>query len=123
MRLPNMAHLLSRIDAEATHISVLELASALHPSPAVCGLPVDDAMEFLCRHELFDRGWYAGPVGWVCPDGDGTLFVALRSLLLKENAAYLFAGSGIVNGSTFENEEQETLTKLKPALQALGIET
>ena len=118
LRLANIAHLSSRV-AGSTSGGILNLVEALHPSPAVAGVPTDAALEFLSRHEKFDRGWYAGPVGWLTPDGDGRFYVALRSLLLSPDECHLFAGSGIVEGSLPEKEEQETRLKLQTAMKAL----
>ena len=118
LRLSNIAHLASRVSG-STSDGILKLVKNLHPSPAVAGVPTDAALEFLSRHEKFDRGWYAGPVGWLTPDGDGRFYVALRSLLLSPDECHLFAGSGIVEGSQPEKEEQETWLKLQTAMKAL----
>ena len=79
LRLANIAHLSSRVSG-STSCGILNLVETLHPSPAVAGVPTDAALEFLSQHEQFDRGWYAGPVGWLTPDGDGRFYVALRSV-------------------------------------------
>lgn len=91
----------------------------LHPTPAVGGLPSEQATAFLREHEGFDRGWYAGPVGWLDMKGDGEFMVALRSGLAGETHADLFAGCGIVSGSDAENEYRETGLKLKTMLDAV----
>ena len=116
--LANIAHLASRVSGK-TPDGILGLVEVLHPSPAVAGVPTDAALEFLDQHEQFERGWYAGPVGWLTPDGDGRFFVALRSVLLNPDECLLFAGSGIVEGSCPEKEEQETWLKLQTAMEAL----
>ena len=116
--LANIAHLASSVSGK-TPDGILGLAETLHPSPAVAGVPTDAALEFLSQHEQFDRGWYAGPVGWLTPDGDGRFFVALRSVLLNPDECFLFAGSGIVEGSCPEREEQETWLKLQTAMEAI----
>ena len=118
LRLANIAHLASRVSG-STYGGILNLVETLHPSPAVAGVPTDAALEFLSQHEQFDRGWYAGPVGWLTPDGDGRFYVALRSLLLSPDECHLFAGSGIVAESRPEKEEQETWLKLQTAMEAL----
>ena len=118
LRLANIAHLSSRVSG-STQDGILKLVKTLHPSPAVAGVPTDAALEFLSQHEQFDRGWYAGPVGWLTPDGDGRFYVALRSVLLRPDECHLFAGSGIVEGSLPEKEEQETWLKLQTAMKAL----
>ncbi len=118
LRLANIAHLSSRVSG-ITSGGILKLVENLHPSPAVAGVPTDAALEFLSQNEQFDRGWYAGPVGWLTPDGDGRFYVALRSVLLSPDESHLFAGSGIVEGSLPEKEEQETQLKLQTAMKAL----
>ena len=118
LRLANIAHLSSRVSG-ITSCGILKLVENLHPSPAVAGVPTDAALEFLSQNEQFDRGWYAGPVGWLTPDGDGRFYVALRSVLLSPDECHLFAGSGIVEGSLPEKEEQETQLKLQTAMKAL----
>ena len=118
LHLANIAHLASHVSG-STSGGILNLVETLHPSPAVAGVPTDAALEFLSRHEQFDRGWYAGPVGWLTPDGDGRFCVALRSLLLRPDECHLFAGSGIVKRSLPEKEEQETWLKLQTAMKAL----
>lgn len=88
-----------------------DVLSALHPTPAVAGFPVQDALTFLANHESYDRGWYAGPVGWVSHDS-AEFIVAIRSALVEETTARLFAGSGIVAGSVASVEWEETEQKL-----------
>ncbi|MGD2070119.1 MAG: isochorismate synthase [Gemmatimonadota bacterium] len=98
---------------------VLELVEALHPTPAVCGVPRDAALAFLEEEEPFERGWYAGPVGWFDTEGDGILVPALRSAVVASGAWRLFAGSGIVAGSDPALEWEETAIKFEPVLRAL----
>lgn len=98
---------------------VLELVEALHPTPAVCGLPRDEALTFLREEEPFERGWYAGPVGWFDGDGDGVFAPALRSAVARDRSWRLFAGAGIVEGSRPEAEWEETRIKFEPVLGAL----
>jgi isochorismate synthase EntC len=74
----------------------------------------------LAEEEPFDRGWYAGPVGWVDADGNGVFAPALRSAVLHAGVWRLFAGSGIVEGSVPALEWEETGIKLTPVLDALG---
>lgn len=93
---------------------IFDLADALHPTPAVAGLPVAGALRFLRRHESTDRGWFAGPVGWTDLAGNGELCLALRSGLVdtSSNEMSLFAGSGVVAESDPTAELAETDTKL-----------
>ena len=96
------------------------LAAALHPTPAVAGTPPAVAAAWLALEEPLARGWYAGPVGWCTPEGDGELVVALRSGLLADGGALCQAGAGIVAGSSPPREREEMAMKLGVMLEALG---
>jgi menaquinone-specific isochorismate synthase len=98
---------------------ILDMATALHPTPAVAGVPVERSLELLSEVEAGERGWYAGPVGWFDQRGDGALSVALRSMLVGRCSARLFAGAGIVADSVPEAELEETRWKLAGAWVAL----
>jgi len=100
--------------------TVLSVLQRLHPTPAVCGLPRDLALEFLRREEGFQRGWYAGPVGWFDGDGNGVFVPALRSAVGRGTEWRLFAGAGIVSGSDPRQEWDETRIKFQPVLRALA---
>jgi menaquinone-specific isochorismate synthase len=102
-------------------VHVLSLVNALHPTPAVSGLPQRAASSWLRDHEKFERGWYAAPVGWFDDQGDGTFAVAIRSALIDENRAWIFAGAGIVEGSEPDAEFRETQLKQKTILAALSV--
>ena len=99
---------------------LLALAGRLHPTPAVGGTPRDVALGLIAEHEAFDRGWYAGPVGWLGADGDGEMMVALRCGLVAGSQATLFAGCGIVADSDPAREWEESRLKLRTMLLALG---
>ena len=94
-------------------ITADSLLDHLHPTPAVCGLPVDKSLEFIREHEsgLFDRGYYSGPVGYIGPE-ESDVFVALRSALVDGKRVLLYAGAGIVQGSTVQAEWTEINQKL-----------
>jgi isochorismate synthase len=98
---------------------VLELVARVHPTPATSGLPRDVSMRLIRQHEKFDRGWYAGPVGWLDAQGDGEFAVALRSALVRGDTALLYAGCGIVPGSDPEREFVEAGAKLEAMRWAL----
>jgi menaquinone-specific isochorismate synthase len=100
---------------------LLALAGRLHPTPAVGGEPRELALALMDEHEGFDRGWYAGPVGWLGVDGDGELCVALRCGIVDRTRATLFAGCGIVADSDPEAEWEESRIKLRAVVSALGI--
>ena len=99
--------------------SALELARLLHPTPAVGGTPRAAALDAIRALEGFDRGRYAGPVGWVDARGDGEWAIALRGAELDGARARLVAGAGIVAGSDPDAEWAETQAKLEPMLRAL----
>lgn len=120
LALPAIQHLETAIRARvAEGTSVLDLLAVLHPTPAVCGEPREEALERLAAEEPFERGWYAGPVGWFDLDGNGMFAPALRSGVLSEGAWRLYAGAGIVAGSRPAAEWAETGIKLEPMLRAL----
>jgi isochorismate synthase len=100
---------------------VLDLVEILHPTPAVCGAPRDAAIAWIASHEAVPRGWYAGAVGWFDEDGDGAFSVAIRSGLLSDREAWIYAGAGIVEGSDPASEYAETRVKQAPMLAALGV--
>ncbi len=119
--LANVDHLFTPIRARVKPgVRGLEVAKALHPTPAVAGRPRAEALAWLRAHEDFSRGWYAGAVGAMGPAGL-TLAVALRSALISGSRAQVFVGGGIVAGSTAEAEWLETERKSKAMLPALGV--
>ncbi|MBL8917359.1 MAG: isochorismate synthase [Myxococcaceae bacterium] len=121
-RLSQVAHLHTPITAQLREgVTALEVARALHPTPAVAGSPPARAQEWLGSHEDFVRGWYTGAVGAVGPDSV-TLAVALRSAVLRGARATAFVGAGVVRGSTPESEWLETERKARTMLGALGVE-
>ncbi|NUO51445.1 MAG: isochorismate synthase [Polyangiaceae bacterium] len=120
--LPFVHHLVTPIVArrpEGAH--VLDLVSALHPTPALGGSPRDQALAFIRDAEPVPRGLYAGPVGWVDARGNGEMVVALRGALMEPSGALAYAGAGIVRGSVVELEAQETDAKLLSMFRALGV--
>ncbi len=122
LRLHNVQHLHTPITARVrTGRSVLDLVERLHPTPAVGGYPREAALRLIRDREGLDRGWYAGPLGWVDARGEGEFAVALRSALLRGSEATLFAGCGIVADSQPESEYAESALKMRPLLAALGV--
>lgn len=97
------------------------LAAQLHPTPAVCGLPCQDAARQIARLEPVDRGFYAGAVGWCDARGDGAWHVAIRCAEICGRNARLYAGAGIVVGSDPAAETAETGSKFAAMLRALGL--
>lgn len=128
LALPNVWHLASDVSAELAasnhHLpSSLALVEALHPTAAVCGTPRLEAGALIRELENFDRGPYAGPVGWLDAAGNGEWGIGLRGAVLEnEYEARLYAGCGIVEASDPEAELAETWAKFRPMLQALGAQ-
>lgn len=123
MQLQNLLHLETPIRARlqpGRHVTAL--LQALHPTPAVAGLPRFEAVRWIAANEE-PRGWYTGPVGWFDAVGDGRFAVAIRCALLERHRAHAFAGAGIMHDSDPPMEYGETAVKLQAMLRALGVET
>jgi salicylate biosynthesis isochorismate synthase/menaquinone-specific isochorismate synthase len=121
VKVANIQHLATPIVAQlAEPRSAVELAGLLHPTPAVGGEPSATAIPAIAELEQMDRGWYAGPVGWMDATEDGEFCVALRSALLRDREARLYAGVGIVAGSDPAAELAETEIKLEALLPLLS---
>ena len=121
LTLRHVQHLITEIEGTVhERAGLLALAERLHPTPAVGGEPRDLALSLIDEHEGFDRGWYAGPIGWLGADGDGELMVALRSGVVDRTRATLFAGCGIVADSDPDREWEESRMKLRAVASALG---
>lgn len=119
-RLKHILHLWTPIQATLRRDAhVLDLLESLHPTPAVGGVPTRAALDWIAATETFDRGWYAGAVGWFDAVGDGDFNVALRSGLLHSNQARLYSGAGIVRESRAPAEYAETTLKLAALLTSL----
>jgi len=116
-----LRHLHTPITAELRGQHPLALAEALHPTPAVAGLPRREAMGWLRSLEPFERGAYAAPIGWIDSAGDAELRVAIRSGVLRGNELELTAGAGLVRGSQPERELQEVALKLEVLQQQLSL--
>jgi len=121
VKVANIQHLATPVIAQlAEPRSAIELAGLLHPTPAVGGEPWPAAAAAIAGLEQMDRGWYAGPVGWMDVTEDGEFCVALRSALLRDREAHLFAGVGVVAGSDPAAELAETEVKLQALLSLLA---
>ncbi len=119
----SMWHLGTRIKGVLKDIgtSSIELAALLHPTPAVCGMPRREADAVIRDLEGYDRGFYAGAVGWCDSSGDGRWYVSIRCAEIEGRHARLYAGAGIVPGSTPEGELAETAHKFSAMLEAFGL--
>lgn len=121
VKVGNLQHLATPIRAQlAESHSAIELAGFLHPTPAIGGEPRAPALELIDELEGIDRGWYTGPVGWMDAAEDGEFCVGLRSALLRDREAHLFAGCGIVADSDPSAELQESELKFEALLPLLA---
>lgn len=125
LKLPNLFHLATDVEGElADGGSSLDLVGALHPTAAVAGTPTSAAIAAIRELEPFDRGRYAGPVGWVDAAGNGEWAIALRCAQFtpaeRGIAVTAYAGAGIVAGSDPESELLETRVKFRPLVDALA---
>jgi menaquinone-specific isochorismate synthase len=116
-------HLATRFEGRATNGStVLDVLGTLHPTASVAGTPRAAALDLIREIEPTSRGRYAGPVGWFNTAGEGEFAIALRCGLIEENQVTLYSGGGLVQGSEPTSEFAETELKLRPMLQALGVQ-
>jgi salicylate biosynthesis isochorismate synthase/menaquinone-specific isochorismate synthase len=120
IKVANIQHLGTPVIAQlAEPRSAVELAGLMHPTPAVGGEPHGRAVAAIAEMEGMDRGWYAGPIGWMDATEDGEFCVGLRSALLRDRDAHLYAGVGVVSGSDPAAELEETEIKLGALLPLL----
>jgi isochorismate synthase len=121
VKVGNLQHVATPIRAQlAESHSAIELAGFLHPTPAIGGEPREPAIRLIDELEGIDRGWYTGPVGWMDAAEDGEFCVGLRSALLRDREAHLFAGCGIVADSDPAAELQESELKFEALLPLLA---
>ncbi|MFE8012344.1 isochorismate synthase [Streptomyces antibioticus] len=103
-------------------VSALEIACALHPTPAICGTPTDVARQVIDEYEPFGRGFYTGMVGWGDAEGNGEWVITLRCAEAEGHALRLYAGAGVVSASEPEAETTETAAKFRTFLNAVGAD-
>lgn len=121
VRLRHVQHLVTELSGRLRErAGILALVERLHPTPAVGGQPRDLALELIDEQERLDRGWYAGPLGWLDRRGDGEFVVAIRSGVVDGATASLFAGCGIMADSDPGREWEESRMKLRSLASALG---
>lgn len=120
LTLKNLHHLKTCVKAKPhENSSLLDWVSRLHPTPALGGYPVQDALALIERYEKHERGLYAAPIGMMNEQGDGLFVVGIRSALIERNKVYAYAGCGIVEDSDCEEEYWETNNKVKTILESL----
>ena len=121
MKLASRRHLVSRVRGELREgVTDADVLRALHPTPAVGGYPRRDALEGIRELEPFDRGWWAGPIGWVGADAS-EFAVGIRSGLVRGRTLALFSGAGIVPGSKADEEWAEVEQKIGDFTGAFGL--
>lgn len=112
VKLTYVQHLYTKFTGELKKkYSDLDIILALHPTPAVAGYPKNLSLKYIAELETFDRGWYAGPIGWFGRD-EAEFAVAIRSALVNQDILNLYVGAGIVTGSVSEKEWEETESKV-----------
>ena len=122
LELNNLQHLITPIRGILkNNFSTLQILSSIHPTPAVCGSPYEESLSLINNLEMFDRGWFTGPIGWLNFNDNGLFFVAIRCLLKIDRNVYLFAGAGITGDSDSDNEWEETQTKISSILDYIKL--
>jgi menaquinone-specific isochorismate synthase len=120
LKLNNIQHLWTLIQADVpADLNPIAIVAKLHPTPAVAGVPSAIACEKIREYETFDRALYAAPIGWLDPQGNAEFMVGIRSAMINQNHARLYAGAGIVKGSNPEKELAEIQLKLQAMLKAI----
>lgn len=121
---PQLLHLGTRIvgTLNERELTASALAQIVHPTPAICGYPTPQARQLLQELEPFERDFFAGAVGYEAPNGDGVWAVSIRCAEIQGTHVRLYAGAGIVLGSSPEQEVTETGAKLSTMLHALGVQ-
>jgi len=121
-KLANVQHLHTPVRAALPEtVRLLDVLARLHPTPAVGGSPREAAVARIRELEGFSRGLYAGALGWLNARGGGEFFVGLRAALIDGASARLFAGAGIVAGSSPVQEFSETELKFRAMADALKL--
>lgn len=120
LKLAQVQHLITRFNRQLKNsVTDSSILSSLHPTPAVGGYPRAEALKEISSLEQFDRGWYAGPVGWISSDS-AEFAVAIRSALVNKNSLYLYSGAGILDGSKAADEWNEIENKISSFINILN---
>lgn len=113
VRAGEVAHLKSDFHFSLPDVRKIgDVLKLLHPTPAVCGLPKEEAYRFILANEGYDRSYYSGFIGWLDPNGKTDLYVNLRCMNISPKTFTLYAGGGLLAASRLEDEWQETEDKL-----------
>jgi len=120
-KLEHIQHLLTPVEGILSkHTSLFELTESLHQSPAICGHPKANALTWLQQQENSNRGYYCGGAGWIDAAGDGEIHVILRCAIVEQKQATLYAGAGVVAGSTANQEQAEIELKIEGMVHTLS---
>ncbi len=120
----NVQHLCTPVAASLSNeMNAVDIVARLHPTPAVGGYPESGALHHIQELEQFERGWYAGPIGWFNTNRRAEFSVAIRSGLIRRKHIQFFAGCGIVEDSDPETEWEETRLKFLPMQKGLEYAT
>lgn len=119
IRAGNLLHLKTSISGQVQTSNLKQITEALHPTPAVCGLPKQAAKDFILRNENYDRGFYTGFLGELNVDNKTNLYVNLRCMKIEKEKAVLYVGGGITKDSDPESEWEETRNKAGTMLRVL----
>lgn len=119
----NLMHLKTEFSVDMVATNFPQLGSVmlnlLHPTSAVCGMPLEPSLEFLMQNENYDREFYSGYLGPVNVNNDINIFVNLRCMQLFEDKAIVYAGAGVTVDSVPEHEWEETEMKLNTLLNVI----
>lgn len=121
VRAANLVHLRSDFRFQLDdNTRIGTLLKALHPTPAVCGLPKDETFDFIVRNESFPRSYYSGFLGPLDPDGGTHLYVSLRCMRILKDGYRLYAGGGLLKDSVEQQEWAETEAKMETMLALIN---
>lgn len=101
-------------------LRIISLIEKLHPTPAICGLPKENAFRFILENEGYDRSYYSGFIGYLDLEKETNLYVNLRCMQVEANRLRLYAGGGLLDSSNLESEWKETEAKLQTMLSLLN---
>tara|TARA_B100001146_G_scaffold225242_1_gene248574 strand:- start:10571 stop:11770 length:1200 start_codon:yes stop_codon:yes gene_type:complete len=123
IELENIYHLLTKLQIKIKHLNHLNILESLHPSPALSGYPVDEAIEWIRKYETFHRGWYSGTIGYI-DNNQSHFYAALRcaNFLSNKQTIMAYAGNGIVENSNADFEIKELKSKFKVIKNSIGFE-
>ena len=117
----DISHLQTLVYSKIHKICPFDLLRVLHPSPAVCGSPKKEAINWINTLESFSRGNYASPIGWVDSEGNSEFRVAIRGARYIDQNLEFTAGSGLVKGSIYNKEIEEIQLKFKSLVKQIFL--